>query len=163
MRADLKKRPNVTAGEAMAHMLILAVVAASMGASFFFETTDYREGPIAAARGTVTNIAMDATSAYGLPREMITVQLAHGPRVVATAPRGLPIRRGATVIVDTYRYHLTGTRAYRVHGFMVHPHPVRAGVARPPLSQHGPHFHARDTASRAGGPVFAGAPMAGLR
>ena len=163
MRADLKKRPNVTAGEAIAYMLTLAVVAVSVGTSFFFEIRDYREGPIAATRGTVTNIAMDATSAYGLPREMITIKLAHGPTVVATARRGLPIRRGATVIVDTYRYHLTGTYAYRVHHFTAHPPQARAGVARPLLSKNGPHFYVRDAASRTGSAAPADASMARTR
>ncbi len=90
MRADLKKRPDVAAGEVIAHMLTLAV---SVGTSFFFEISDYREGPIAASRGTVTNIAMDATSAYGPPREMITIKLAYGPTVVATAPPADTTRR----------------------------------------------------------------------
>ena len=162
MRADLKKRPDVAAGEVIAHMLTLAVIAISVGTSFFFEISDYREGPIAASRGTVTNIAMDATSAYGLPREMITIKLAHGPTVVATAPRGLPIRRGATVIVDTYRYHLTGTHTYRVHHFAVQPPQARAGVARPLLSKNGRHLYARGAASRMGSAVPADASMAGM-
>ena len=123
-------------------MLMLAVIAAGVGASFFFEISDYREGPIAVAHGTVTNIAMDATAAYGLPREMITVKLAHGPTVVATAPRGLPIQRGTLVIVDTYRYHLTGDRTYRVHRLATapphHPFPPPA-VSRSPGPRAHPH------------------------
>ncbi len=125
-------------------MLMLAVVATGVGASFFFEISDYREGPIAVARGTVTNISMDATAAYDLPREMITVKLAHGPTVVATAPRGLPIQRGTLVIVDTYRYHLTRDRVYRVHRFATAPPPsplptpIASHAPRPARQGHGP-------------------------
>ena len=156
-------------------MLMLAVVATGVGASFFFEISDYREGPITVARGTVTNISMDATAAYDLPREMITVKLAHGPTVVATAPRGLPIQRGTLVIVDTYRYHLTRDRVYRVHRFATAPPPsplptpivshsprptrrgprARATGPSPPLTS-GRHFSTKPVASSmAGTPMFA--------
>ena len=121
MPTSLQRRPAITAGEAVSHMVTLAIIAATLGVSFFFEIGNYREGPIAKARGIVTRISMDAAQAYALPRETVMVKLAHGPTVSARAPRGLPIRRGDIVIVDIYRYHLTGIRSYRIHHL-----PVRA-------------------------------------
>jgi hypothetical protein len=125
MHASHQKRPALAVEQAVTQMIAIAIITIALGASFFFETQDYREGPVAIERGTVKTISMDTTSAYRLPREVVTVRLAGGPTVIATAPRGLPIRSGAIVIVDVYRYHLTGVRTYRIHHFAVAPMPSR--------------------------------------